>query len=100
MFKTLILICISSVAVAQGIKGNLIGDWIKEDISLKDGSPILDKAVRDIQLRYIFDKNGTSRVVYDGRTGDRPYRIKDDVLIIGDDTFYKIEQVSDIKLVL
>lgn len=100
MLKTLFLICISSVAVAQSIKGNLIGDWIKEDIRLRDGSPILDKAVRDIQLRYIFDKNGTSRVVYDGKTGDRPYRLKRDTLIIGDDTFYKIEQVSDIKLVL
>jgi tetratricopeptide (TPR) repeat protein len=100
MLKTLFLICISSVAVAQGIKENLIGDWIKEDIRLKDGSPILDKAVRDIQLRYIFHKNGTLRVVYDGRTGDRPYRIKNDTIAIGSDTFYKIEQSSDIKLVL
>ncbi|RYU96043.1 hypothetical protein [Emticicia agri] len=100
MLKTLILIGFSSVAVAQGFKQNVIGDWIKEDIRLKDGSPILDKAVRDIQLRYIFQKDGTSRVVYDGRTGDRPYRVKHDTLIVGTDTFYKIEQASDIKLVL
>lgn len=100
MLKTLILICISSVAVAQGVKGNVIGDWIKEEIRLKDGSPILEKGVKDIQLRYIFDKNGNSRVVYDGRAGDRPYRVIHDTLIIGNDTFYKIEQVSDIKMVL
>ncbi len=100
MLKTLFLICISSVAVAQGIKGNLIGDWIKEDIRLKDGSPILDPAVKNIQLRYIFGKNGTLRVVYDGRTGDRPYRVKNDTIAIGSDTFYKLELASDIKLVL
>lgn len=100
MLKTLFLICFSSVAVAQGIKPNLIGDWIKEDIQLRDGSPILDKEIKNIQLRYIFDKNGTSRVVYDGKAGDRPYRIRHDTLIIGSDTFYKIDKASDIKLVL
>ncbi|MBA4851809.1 energy transducer TonB [Emticicia sp. BO119] len=100
MLKTLILIGFSSVAVAQGIREKVVGDWIKEDIRLKDGSPILDKTVRDIQLRYIFEKNGTSRVVYDGRAGDRPYQVNHDTLIVGGDTFYKIEEVSDIKMVL
>jgi tetratricopeptide (TPR) repeat protein len=51
-------------------------------------------------LRYILQKNGTSRVVYDGKAADRPYRVKNDTLILGNDTFYKIEQASDIKLVL
>jgi hypothetical protein len=100
MLKTLFLICISSVAVAQGMKEKLVGDWIKEDIRLKDGSPILDQSVKNIQLRYILQKNGTSRVVYDGKSADRPYRVKNDTLILGSDTFYKIEQASDIKLVL
>lgn len=100
MLKTLFLICISSVAVAQGMKERLVGDWIKEDIRLKDGSPILDQTVKNIQLRYILQKNGTSRVVYDGKAADRPYRVKNDTLILGNDTFYKIEQASDIKLVL
>ncbi|GAB3520660.1 energy transducer TonB [Emticicia fontis] len=100
MLKTLFLVCLSSVAFAQNIRQNVIGDWIKENIQLRDGSPILDKSVKDIQLRYIFDKSGTSRVVYDGKAGDRSYRIKHDTLIVGNDTFYKVEQASDIKLVL
>ncbi|HEY1056328.1 MAG TPA: hypothetical protein VGE24_14375 [Emticicia sp.] len=100
MLKTLFLVCLSSVAFAQNIRQNVIGDWIKENIQLRDGSPILDKNIKDIQLRYIFDKSGTSRVVYDGKAGDRSYRLKHDTLIVGNDTFYKVEQASDIKLVL
>lgn len=100
MFRILFLICISSAAVAQGIKQNVVGDWIKDEIRLRDGSPILNNNMKSIQLRYIFDRNGNSRVVFDGKTADRPYRIKNDTLAIGNDTFYKIEEVSDIKMVL
>lgn len=100
MLKTLLLVCVCSVAFAQNMKGGIVGDWIKDDIRLKDNSPVLDKAIRSIQLRYIFRNNGTLRAVYDGKAGDRPYTIKNDTLIIGNDTFYKIEQLSDIKLVL
>lgn len=100
MFRIFFLICISSAAVAQGIKQNVVGDWIKDEIRLRDGSPILNNSMKSIQLRYIFDRNGNSRVVFDGKTADRPYRIKNDTLAIGNDTFYKIEEVSDIKMVL
>ncbi|PLK46276.1 energy transducer TonB [Emticicia sp. TH156] len=100
MFKTLFLICVSTGALAQQLMSSVVGDWIKEDIRLKDGSPILDKTINNLQLRYIFNTDGTVRAVYEGRSGDRSYKIKNDTLIIGGDTFYKIEQLSDIKLVL
>ncbi len=100
MFRILILIFVSSVAFAQDLQEKLVGDWIKEEIRLKDGSPILNKSVRDVQLRYIFRKDGTLRVVYDGKAGDRPFKIKGDTVVIGTDVLYKVESVNDVRLVL
>ena len=100
MLKVLFFVLISSGLFAQSLKDKLVGDWIKEDIRLKDGSPILSGNIKTIQLRYIFQKNGNLRVTYDGKSGDRPYIVKGDTIKIGTDTFFKIVSVSDIRLVV
>lgn len=100
MYKTLLLLLISTQIFAQSFKGKLIGEWVKDNITLYDDSPILKDDIRNLELRYTFMKNDSFLVTINGKTGRGTYQINNDTLIVANNAFFKILDLNDIKLTL
>jgi hypothetical protein len=99
MYKILIFLFISTPILAQTFKQKIVDEWVKENISLYDGSPILKDDIRNMQLRYTFMPNDSFRVTINGKTGVGTYEVKNDTLYFGKNITFKIERLDDIKLV-
>ncbi|MDZ7933527.1 MAG: hypothetical protein U5M51_00820 [Emticicia sp.] len=99
MYKVLIFLFISNQIFAQTFKQKIVNEWVKESISLYDGSPILKDNIRNMQLRYIFTKNDSFQVTINGKTQRSTYRLQNDTLYFGKIVAFKIERLDDIKLV-
>jgi hypothetical protein len=99
MYKILIFLFISSQIFAQTFKQKIVDEWVKENISLFDGSPILKDDIRNMQLRYTFMPNDSFRVTINGKTGEGTYKVNNDTLYFEKKLTFKIERLDDIKLV-
>lgn len=99
MYKLLTLLLVSTQIFAQTFKQKIVDEWVKDNISLYDGSPILKDEVRNMQLRYTFMKNDSFQVTINGKTGRGTYHVKNDTLYFGKNIAFKIERLDDIKLV-
>ncbi len=84
---------------AQSLKQRVVGEWVKDEIRLADGSPILKEDIRTMQLRYIFMENDSFQITVNGKTGRGKYKIEGDILTIARTASFKIERADDIKLV-
>jgi TPR repeat len=100
MSKTLLVLLFTTQIFAQTLKQKITGDWIKEDIRLKDGSPILLDEVKNMQLRYIFTENNEFQITINGKTGKGKYKILGDTIQLNKTTFLKVLEVEDTKLVI
>lgn len=99
MHKILIFLFFSTQIFAQTFKQKIVDEWVKENISLYDGSPILKDDIRNMQLRYTFMPNDSFQVTINGKTGRGSYYVKNDTLYFGKNVAFKIERLDDIKLV-
>lgn len=99
MYKILTIILFSTQIFAQTFKQKIVDEWVKDNISLYDGSPILKDEVRNMQLRYTFMKNDSFQVTINGKTGRGTYYVKNDTLYFAKNIAFKIERLDDIKLV-
>ena len=99
MYKILIFIFISLQTFAQTFKQKIVDEWVKDNISLYDGSPILKEDVRNMQLRYTFMENDSFQITINGKTGRSTYQVKNDTLYFAKNAAFKIERLDDIKLV-
>jgi hypothetical protein len=99
MYKLLFLLLLSTQTFAQSLKNKIIGEWVKDEVKLADGSSILKDEVKNLKLRYIFMENDSFQVTVNGKTGRGTYSLNGDILKISESTF-KIEQVNDIKLTM
>jgi TPR repeat len=100
MSKTLLFLLFTTQIFAQTIQEKITGDWIKEDIRLKDGSPILSEEVKNMQLRYIFSENNDFQVTINGKTGKGKYKISGDTIQLNKTTFLKVLEVENTRLVV
>lgn len=102
MYKllTFILLLLTTQNFAQNIKQQIIGEWVKENITLYDGSPILKDEVRNMQLRYTFMPNDSFQITVNGKSGRGTYSVKKDILTIAEASIFKITRVDDIRLEL
>ncbi len=101
MTKVLILLffILFGELYAQNLQQKLVGEWVKDEIKLADGSSILKDEVKNAQIRYVFMQNDSFQVTVNGKTGKGVYKLKDNILKVSDDRF-KVLQVNDIKLIL
>jgi len=99
MYKILTFLFFSTQIFAQTFKQKIVDEWVKDNISLYDGSPILKDEVRNMQLRYTFMPNDSFRVTINGKTGEGTYKVKNDTLYFSKNIAFKIERLDDIKLV-
>jgi tetratricopeptide (TPR) repeat protein len=99
MYKILFLLLLSTQIFAQSLKEKIVGEWVKDEVKLADGSSILKDDVKTLKLRYIFMKNDSFQVTVNGKTGRGIYSLNGDILKISESKF-KIEQVNDIKLTM
>jgi tetratricopeptide (TPR) repeat protein len=99
MYKILIFLFISTQIFAQKFKQKIVDEWVKENISLYDGSQILKNDIRNMQLRYTFMENDTFQITVNGKTGRSTYQVKNDTLYFAKNVAFKIERLDDIKLV-
>lgn len=99
MYKILTFLFISTQIFAQTFKQKIVDEWVKDDISLYDGSPILKDEVRNMQLRYTFMPNDSFQVTINGKTGRGTYHVKNDTLYFAKNIAFKIERLDDIKLI-
>lgn len=100
MYKILIFLFFSKQIFAQTFKQKIVDEWVKDNISLYDGSPILKDDVRNMQLRYTFMPNDSFQVTINGKTGRGTYFVKNDTLYFGKNIAFKIERLDEIKLVI
>jgi tetratricopeptide (TPR) repeat protein len=99
MYKALILLLLSLQIYAQTTKQKLVGEWVKDDITLSDNSPILKDDIRNLQLRYTFMKNDSFQITINGKTGKGTYKLLNDTLSIAGSVF-KVEYLDDVKLTI
>ena len=99
MYKILLFIFISTQIFAQTFKQKIVDEWVKDNISLYDGSPILKDDIRNMQLRYTFMENDSFQITINGKTGRSAYQVKNDTLYFAKNVAFKIERLDDIKLV-
>lgn len=99
MYKILTFVFISTQIFAQTFKQKIVDEWVKDNISLYDGSPILKDDIRNMQLRYTFMENDSFQVTINGKTGRGTYHVKKDTLYFAKNVAFKIERLDDIKLV-
>jgi len=99
MYKILTFLFISTQIFAQTFKQKIVDEWVKDNISLYDGSPILKDEVRNMQLRYTFMQNDSFQVTINGKTGRGTYQVKNDTLYFAKNVAFKIERLDDVKLV-
>lgn len=99
MYKILIFLFFSTQIFAQTFKQKIVDEWVKDNISLYDGSPILKDDIRNMQLRYTFMPNDSFQVTINGKTGRGTYQVKNDTLYFAKDVVFKIERLDDVKLV-
>lgn len=99
MSKTLFFLLFTTQLFAQTLKEKIAGEWVKDDIRLKDGSPILLEEVKNMQLRYVFTPDNEFQVTINGKTGKGKYQISGDTIQLNKSTFLKILEVEDLKLV-
>lgn len=100
MGKILFFLLFTSQLFAQALKEKLIGEWVKDEIRLKDGSPILLEEVKNMQLRYVFSEKGKFLITIDGKSGISSYQIIGDTIQIGKSTLLKVLEISEVKLVV
>lgn len=100
MGKILLFLLLTTQIYAQTLKEKLIGEWVKDEIRLKDGSPILLEEVKNMQLRYVFLENGDFLITIDGKSGKSSYQIIGDTIQVGKSTFIQILEINDVKLVV
>lgn len=98
MYKILTFLFFSTSIFAQSLKEKLIGEWVKDELTLIDGSPILKEEVRNMKLRYSFMPNDSFQVTVNGKTGTGIYALRGDTLTIADNSNFKIAVLNDIKL--
>lgn len=99
MYKILTFLFISTQIFAQTFKQKIVDEWVKDNISLYDGSPILKDDIRNMQLRYTFMENDSFQITVNGKTGRSTYQVKNDTLYFAKNVAFKIERLDDIKLV-
>jgi hypothetical protein len=100
MYKILTFLLFSTQIFAQTFKQKIVDEWVKDNISLYDGSPILKDDIRNMQLRYTFMENDSFQVTINGKTGRGTYKVKNDTLYFGKNIAFKIERLDEIKLVI
>ena len=100
MGKTLLFLLLTTQVFAQKLKEKIIGEWVKDDIRLKDGSPILSEAIKNMQMRYVFSDNGAFLITINGKSGKGTYKVVGDTIQLGKTTFLKILEVEETKLVV
>lgn len=100
MYKILTFLFFSTQIFAQTFKQKIVDEWVKDNISLYDGSPILKDDIRNMQLRYTFMSNDSIQVTINGKTGRGKYQVKNDTLYFEKNVAFKIERLDDIKLVI
>lgn len=100
MGKILLFLLLTTPIFAQKLKEKLIGEWVKDEIRLKDGSPILLEQVKNMQIRYVFSENGDFLITIDGKSGKSSYQLIGDTIQIGKTTLLKVLEISDVKLVV
>lgn len=98
MYKILTLLFFTTSIFAQSLKEKLIGEWVKDELTLTDGSPILKDNIRNMKLRYVFMPNDSFQVTINGKTGSGIYFIKGDTLNIADNSNFKIAVLNDVRL--
>lgn len=77
----------------------LQGEWVKTAIALTDGSPIYSADFRDSQLYYDFFSPDSVLNTINGKSRKLRYQVEDSILVI-EDVYFKIKELSDIKLVI
>jgi hypothetical protein len=100
MGKILFFLLFTTQLLAQTLKEKIIGDWIKDDIRLKDGSPILNDEVKNMQLRYIFSENDEFIITINGKSGKGTYKVIGDTIKVGTSTYLQVLEIEEIKLVV
>ncbi len=100
MGKILFFLLITSQLFAQTLKEKLIGEWVKDDIRLKDGSPIFDEDIKNMQLRYVFFEDNSFQITINGKTGKGTYKIKGDTILVGKTTLLEVLEIDETKLVV
>ncbi|MCU0326020.1 MAG: hypothetical protein MUF45_12320 [Spirosomaceae bacterium] len=60
----------------------LAGEWVKEEIRMKDGSKLYNNPLNESSLRYIFQSEDSVKIVYDGRSGNVPFTLNGNKLVI------------------
>lgn len=60
----------------------LLGEWVKEEIRMKDGSKLYNNPLSEMNLRYVFNDDNTATIYYDGRSGNVPYLLQNDKIEI------------------
>ncbi len=100
MGKILFFLLLTSQLFAQTLKEKLIGEWVKDEVRLKDGSPIFDEVIKNMQLRYVFSENDDFIITVDGKTGKTTYKVKGDSILLGKTTILQVLEISETKLVV
>lgn len=75
------------------------GEWVKTTITLTDGSPIYTSDFQNSQLYYDFFSADSVLNTINGKSRKLRYQIQDSILVI-EDVYFKIKELSDIKLVI
>lgn len=102
MYRYLIILILSLTAkgfAQEQLKAKLLGNWVKDEISMGDGSKIYNPEYQNLQLQLRFFETDTLRSTLNGKTSFEKYKLKDSILSYADSRF-KILEVSDVKLVL
>lgn len=60
----------------------LSGEWVKEEIRMKDGSKLYNSPLNEAFLRYIFQPGDSVKIIYDGRSGNVPFTFNGNRLTI------------------
>jgi tetratricopeptide (TPR) repeat protein len=104
--KILILLFLPVCIFAQNpaktySKAQLMGDWVKTDIRLKDNSRIYDENIHDTQIRYHFISEDTLLITYQGIAQKYFYRFASNLIVIPKtDGRLRVEELDDRKMVI
>lgn len=102
MYRYLIILIFSLTVkgfAQEQLKAKLLGNWVKDEISMADGSKIYNPEYLNLQLQLRFFETDTLRLTMNSKTSFEKYKLKDSILTYADSRF-KIMEVSDVKLVL
>jgi tetratricopeptide (TPR) repeat protein len=104
--KNLVLLLFPIYIFAQNpvktyTKSQLLGDWVKTDIRLKDNSRIYDDEIHRSQIRYNFMSEDTVLITYQGTNQKYYYRFANNLVVLPQTKIeFRVEELDDRKLVI